>query len=300
MISQNIIICGVVKNVGNKLKPNLDHAIRTGEMFSKYKIVIYENDSTDNTKEILQTYSSHENISILSENVEGSSLKENNKIWAYTEVTGSNHPCRMEHISNARNKLMDEINKPEYDDYSHVIIIDLDSNGWDINGITNSFQRTKEWDVMFANSNPYYDYFALRLSFFAFGPEVVGEPFWKLPNHNFITSELIPVYSAFGGIGIYKKDIFKKYKYHFEVNEEVKKFYKGIIQTHRIPEQLQKFMYNPCNKFPQGYKDDQTEIFYKSNSGYIGQCICEHVPLNLALYNDGYKLFINPKMIYHR
>jgi hypothetical protein len=300
MISQNIIICGVVKNIGNKLKPNIDHAINTGKYFLNYKIVIYENNSTDNTKDILKLYSSNKNVKIISEDIDGIQLRENNKLWAYTEITGSSHPCRSEHISNARNKLIDEINKPEYDIYNYLIIIDLDSNGWEINGILDSFNRKDNWDVIFGNSTPHYDYCALRTDFFLFGPEIIGEPFWNLPNYNFTSNELIPVYSAFNGIGIYKKNIFRKYKYYFAVNEDLKKFYRTILKKNDIPKNIMELITNKCDKFPDGYKDAETDIFWKSNSGYIGQSICEHVPLNLALYNDGFKLFINPKMIYYR
>ena len=52
--------------------------------------------------------------------------------------------------------------------------------------------------------------------------------------------------------------------------------------------------------FINGYNDEESDIYWKSNSGYNKPIICEHVPLNLALYNDGYKLFINTKMIYYR
>jgi hypothetical protein len=299
VIDTNVIICGVIKNVGNKLINNIEHAIKTGQNFKTYKIVIYENNSTDNTKSILNTYVSNPNIKIISEDVIDCNLKQNNKIWAYTEVTGSNHSCRMEHISNARNKIIDEINKPDYDNYSYVIMIDLDSNGWEINGIINSFNQSPSWDAIFANSTPHYDYYALRTTFFAFGPEIIGEPFWNLPTYNF-TEELVPVYSAFNGIGIYKKSIFFKYRYDFEVNDETKTFYRNYIKNTPIPENISKLINNKCHKFPDGYVDDNTDIFWKSNSGYKGQVICEHVPLNFALCNNGYKLFINPKMIYYR
>lgn len=300
MISENVIICGVVKNVGFKLKSNIDHAINTGKNFLKYKIVIYENNSTDNTKDMLKLYSSNENIKIISEDIDGLQLRENNKLWTYTEITGSNHPCRSEHISNARNKLIDEINKPEYDSFNYLIIIDFDSNGWEINGIIDSFNRKDNWDVIFGNSNPHYDYCALRTDFFLFGPELIGESFWNLPDYKFTSNELIPVYSAFNGIGIYKKDIFRKYKYYFAVNEDLKQFYRAVIKNNNIDEKTIELIKNKCNKFPDGYKDEEVDIYWKSNSGYIGQSICEHVPLNIALYNNGFKLFINPKMLYYR
>jgi hypothetical protein len=299
MSCPKVIICGVVKNVGACIDKNIKHALETGSRFEKFKLVIYENNSTDNTKERLDSYCNNKNIKIICKNIKNIDKKENNKIWAYTELTGSDHPCRIEHICNARNNLIDEINKPEYDEYTHVIIIDLDSNGWDIQGILNSFKFENEWDVIFANSPVYYDYYALRTDFFPFGPEITGEYFWNLPNYKF-TNHLIPVYSAFNGIGIYKKDIFKKFKYDFVVNDDVKQFYRKYLQDNTITDANKKIIQSKCNKFPYGVKDETTDIFWKSNSGYNGLVVCEHVPLNFALYNNGYKLFINPYMFYYR
>lgn len=299
MLSNKVIICGVVKNVETSIEKNINHALKTGDFFENFKLVIYENNSTDNTKAILNKYANHTNVKIIYENIEGFDKKENNKIWAYTEITGSNHPCRIEHISNARNKLIDEINKSEYDVFTHVIIIDFDSNGWEIPGILDSFNLSSDWDAIFANSNNYYDYYALRSNSFPFGPEIIGESFWKLPNYKF-NSELIPVYSAFNGIGIYKKNIFKKFKYNFFVDDDVKQFYRNYLKNNKISDTIMYNIQNNCDVFPYGIKDELTDIFWKSNSGYKGIVICEHVPLNFALCNNGYKLFINPKMLYFR
>jgi hypothetical protein len=243
---------------------------------------------------------SYKNIKIISENVKDCNKKENNKIWADTEITGSNHPCRIEHICNARNKLLEEINKSEYDEYTYVIVIDLDSNGWDIAGILDSFKRKSEWDAIFGNSPNYYDYYALRMNSFPFGPEITGDSFWNLPNYTFNRNDLISVYSAFNGIGIYKKHIFTKYKYDFIVNDDIKTFYRNYISNNYISDDIMNIITKKCNKFPYGYKDEMDTIFWKSNSGYDNTVVCEHVSLNVALFNDGYKLFINPKMLYFR
>jgi hypothetical protein len=289
-----VIICGVVKNVEKIIESNIQHALLTGSHFEKFKMVIYENNSTDNTKQILNKYSEH--IKIISENINVN--KENSKIWAYTEVTGSDHPCRIEQISNARNKLLHEINQPMYDEFTHVIMIDLDSNGWNISGILDSFKLIHEWDAIFANSHNYYDYYALRTPQTPFGPEIIGERFWNLSTYKF--KEIVPVYSAFNGIGIYKKDIFKHYKYDYIVNDDMKQFYRNYLKNNTISDNIMNSIQTKCNKFPYGYKDEESTIFWKSNSGYDKPVVCEHIPLNFALYNNGYKLCINPTMIYNR
>ena len=56
MIPHKIIVCGVVKNVEKYIQINIDNCIETGKLFEDYKIIIYENNSTDNTKNILSKY----------------------------------------------------------------------------------------------------------------------------------------------------------------------------------------------------------------------------------------------------
>ena len=169
----------LLKNCGNVLDKNISLAVSTGQKFKNYKIVIYENNSTDNTKQVLKSHMDNSNIIVMSEDLSEQYIKEHSKIWTYTSVTGSDHPCRVEQICNARNKVLCEINKERYDKYEYVIWIDMDSNGWDIDGIINSFTH-KGWDVMYANgleNNSYYDLYAIRHSFSLFGPEIIGEKF---------------------------------------------------------------------------------------------------------------------------
>jgi hypothetical protein len=302
----NVIICGVVKNVQHCIQNNIILARKLGEKCNSYKIVIYENNSTDNTKNILKSYKNDIDCKIIMENIDDNIIKQTSKIWAYTKITGSDHPCRIEQISNARNKLIDEINKDEYLKYDTVVLVDLDSQYWDIGGVLESIeiiQKNKNI-VLYANSQQYYDYYALRGSYNGihnlFGPELTGDYFWKNFKNIFINScELVPVYSAFNGIGVMNKEIFKKYRYDCIVNNEVKKTYQTIMTNHNDTYNLlAPYIQTECSKFPGGDRDG--ELFWKNNSGYNKPVICEHVPFNFHLINNGYKIYINPKMLYWR
>ena len=306
-MNANVLVCGVVKDCARSIVPNIQLALQTMLLFKKSKMILYENNSKDNTKALLQGFSSNPNITVISEDIDDETIKRNSKIWAYTEVTGSNHPCRIEQICNARNKVIEEINKSEYDEYDYVIWIDFDSRGWDIHGIADSFlQREKEsWDVVcangIANGKSYYDLYALRDTNHLYGPEIIGDLFWSnLGKKQFELSlqeeKWVPVYSAFGGLAIYKKELFRHDKYDCCVNEEVKQFYKNNFSAGMLYEPFT----TPCTKFPHGYLDEDTGIFWKSNSGYNQPVVCEHVCLHLALINKGKRIFINPKMVYHR
>ena len=319
MLPCKVILCGVVKNVEKNIEKNIEHCIETGKLFQDYKIIIYENNSTDDTKNILSRYS--DRAEIITEDIPYDTIKSNSKIWTATFRTGSDHPCRIEQICNARNKVISEYNKPEYDDYHYIIWIDLDSGGWDLEGIKNSFDRKDEWDAVFAGCN-HYDHYALRLDptititddyyknisqyneIFCMGPETLGETYWKLReqyNINFNNmKQLIPVYSAFNGLGIYKKELFKENKYDCIVTDDVKTLARKIID-HPTFNQYQMRIYSKCHKFRSGgHRDDKTNIYWKSNSGYNRPVVCEHVCLHSSLILKNYKLMINPKMKYIR
>ena len=305
-INTNIIICGVVKNCYDKISNNINLSIKTGQLFNNYEIIIYENNSIDKTKQILQEFKQNKNINIISEDIDYETIKKNSKIWSYKELTGSDHPCRIEQISNSRNKVIEELNKQKYDNFNYVIWIDLDSNGWSLEGIIDSFNKKDIWDVVYANgierNTNYYDMYALRGLNSYFGPEIVGEYFWlNIKQIKLKSNKLIPVCSAFGGIGIFKKNIFKKYNYSCLINDNVKTFYRNILNKHKYDNKIIEIIKNCDSKSPYGFIDKiNNNIFWKSNSGYNNVVVCEHVCLNLELFNNGYRIFINPNMVYFR
>ncbi len=308
-IEENILICGVVKNAAKYLDASIRLCIQTGKLFKNYKIIIYENNSTDHTKHILSRYTDNHKFKIIMEDIPYDDIKRNSKVWAYTQITGSDHPCRIEQIANARNKILAECKKPEYDEYTYIIFIDLDTEGWSVDGIIDSFARKDEWDAIFANGlqgNRYYDLFAYRdLRDFVFSAELLGDDSYSL-NHNIFISandpELKSIVSAFGGIGIYKKSLFTDdIQYSCTVTEPIISYYTTLLSNKiNMDEKLLKIISEPCPKFPGGYTTSYEEhtIYWKNNSGYDNVVVCEHVSVNIALFMKGYRLRINPKMIY--
>jgi hypothetical protein len=303
----NVIICGVVKNAGANLNNNIKLAIQLGVKCDKYKIVIYENNSTDATKEILHAYKSNNNFEIISEDIEEATIKRDSKIWAYTAVTGSDHPCRIEQIANSRNKIIAEIKSDIYLEYNYVVMIDFDAKFFLSDGIMNSLYSVKEnrKRVIYANSIDYYDYYALRSphsEFNLFGPEVMGDFFWNKMHQNRLkinpnSSDLVSVYSAFNGIGVYDKIVFTSYKYDALITPDIKNQYKLIASIHPdVYNNFKDIIHNECIKFHGG--ENSPEFYWKNNSGYDKPVVCEHVAFNFALRNAGYEIYINPRMLY--
>jgi len=58
----NVLFLGVVKNVESVIKNNINKVFFLMNKFGKSKLVIYENNSTDNTKTILKEFSEDERI----------------------------------------------------------------------------------------------------------------------------------------------------------------------------------------------------------------------------------------------
>lgn len=301
-IEEKVLLCGIIKNAGTVIDKSLNLCIKTGEMFTDYKIIIYENNSTDNTKKILNNYKSNKNFVIISEDISEETIIQHN----------ISKNCRIQNISNARNKVLNEVRKPEYSDYSYIIFYDLDTSFWSIQGIYDSFSKRDKWnwDVVYANGlnnrGYYYDIYAYR-DHDNFGPELLGELFWKTVPKNEIklslninSDDLIPVFSAFGGIGIYKKKVFDEDSFGYLLTDDIKIFYNNLISHNKekIENTTLTAITNPCKTTRNGFSENG--LFWKHNSGFNDIVVCEHVVLNISLLNKGYKIFINPKMIYFR
>ena len=200
MKKYNVIFGGTIRNVEKYIKNGLSDIDLCGQKFNDYAVILYENDSIDNTRPILQD------------------LKKDN--YHYIFEDDIKERSRTKRLANGRNKILDkmsEINKNGY--YDYFIILDIDdvnSSGIFVDSIETCFEH-ENWDVLTGNqSGIYYDLWALRkkddMEYDCW--EKVRQnrhnPFAvkkyvhsKLKNYP-QTTELLEVNSAFGGAGIYK------------------------------------------------------------------------------------------------
>jgi hypothetical protein len=249
MKQKTVIIAGCCRNVERFVETNLNIIDKIGKEFKNYNVIIYENDSTDNTRLLL------------------TSNKKNN--YDYIFENNINIQNRTERIAYCRNKLLNNIHT-KYSECDYMLMLDLDDvlmSGKLPSTINSCFlYNTEQWDAMFANcSNKYYDIYALRKKKYLMSCcwNNTNELKQKGVPHNMAYNECIdkyiinyPVYtplisvvSAFGGAGLYKMKSIKNIKYL-------------------------------------GYEDK-----------HLDKQICEHVPFNTSLINNGCKLYINPRML---
>jgi hypothetical protein len=200
-------ICGTIKNVETYLKKIFENMELIGTLFVDYVIILYYDDSSDNTlKTVLQHQSKNEKI----------------KLIVNTEPP---LPYRTHRIAKGRNKCLDMI-KSLYSDFDFFIVMDCDDKccyNLKLNLLDYyiTFDSSR-WDALsFNHPEGYYDTWALskrpHVISYAHFANVRGQK----GGYNLITkliknsksNELIPCLSAFNGISIYKTELFIDCRY---------------------------------------------------------------------------------------
>jgi len=238
MSPHSIIVCGCTKNSANYIQSHLEKLYALRSIYSRFQMVIFENDSTDNTKAILKNFeASHDNVHMLFDTLNG-------KIKTPATIKPhSRYVHKPLNLSYARNALLDYI-ETHFSNFDHMIMVDLDSvvNKFKPSLIRNILEKygSSGWDALTANSaGKYYDIWALRVYPDIWDPELHGK-LWKYPidydcwmmrdtrksvsgNQISIPVDfpLIPVTSAFGGMGIYRISSIQGCRYSAEFDQSL-------------------------------------------------------------------------------
>lgn len=267
-IAEKALICGIAKNITPTLHTTITSATALGELFEDYRILIYENDSIDQTPQLLQAWATT-----------------NDKVVIRSETISSSPPHslyeRIEAIARARNRVLDMVVSSEYNDYRYVIWADLDFiEPWDIHTIAETILHPQEeWDAVFANGA--YDLFAFRDPEFPLGFEVLGNYYWHAIHQIRSQFHLHPdkwrkVYSAFGGLGIYKKEAIEGCRYSAVITSALEH---SILNWLHLPQSAQM-------------------IWLSEAPGIHPPFTCEHINFHAQMATQGHnKLFINPHLI---
>lgn len=274
-----------------------------GSYFADYRVILYENNSTDGTKELLEEWQKQNwRVVALSEDLSLAELKDDSLAL---ERNGT--PFRTELIAKARNKLLDLIRSDSFDSFPYVVMVDWDfRTAWPFQEIRKTIETRGDWDCVAANgvikNHEYYDLYALRSSIMPLGPELLGDGWWDELQHFLLSGkEWIPVYSAFGGLAIYKKDklLLGSYSGHF--TEELIPFYREIMSS--LP---------PSNFYFRWYRGsyglsesdvDKIPVICFEKNGYYNYgtyqagAVCEHVVMHAKMRIKGAsKIYINPQL----
>ena len=297
-----VVLGGIVKNIGPSIQVIQRFFQELKEKIPILEICLYENNSTDSTKDFLEEIQkSFEWIQVKSEDIPNSFFlnKGNARTW-------DNKPCRIEMIAYARNQLLKMIESKNLIREDFFILMDLDMKmPPDVGVIEFVLQNYPiEVDALFSNGihhdGRYYDGYALRTIDYPFGPEILGEHFWSKEHMDIILktipidSSLVPVISAFGGIAIYRGNVFQGCEYSADITDELHEFYSQQV----LPKSNEKPVTHNEGILLGCYLKD-SKIFYKNNSGYNYPVATEHVNFHLAVRKKGFtNMFICPFLYY--
>lgn len=200
MRNSSVVITGLARNIAPVVGKTIARIERTGRMFKSYKVVIFENDSKDNTAEQLQAWAAaNSNVTILTEN-------RNDPI-----NPGIRCLDRATRMALYRNKYRQFI-ADNYADIPYTIVIDTDlPGGWSYDGLANTFGQALPWDFVGSNGIIYKDYegvIARPLYYDAWAFRWAGS--WSPvaarqinPRHWPRGEPMVKVNSCFGGLGVY-------------------------------------------------------------------------------------------------
>lgn len=206
--SCNLVVCGLVRNAEENLQANLARLDILRPHFRSFKVVIYENDSTDRTKEILTEYaSSRKEVFISTADHNEDPLK-----------GGPFSLHRIDLMARFRNQYVKKLQ--EYTDSDYVAVIDLDIYSFSLEGFLNCFRKTGNWDMLSAFGSNYVAY-SLRPVFYdiyAYVPSTESpvlemyfrnfKEFKRRQRNLYVTFSKspapVPVNSNFNGLAIYR------------------------------------------------------------------------------------------------
>jgi len=298
-----IVLGGIVKNIESNIPLLAKFLKELKEKIPVLEVCLYENNSTDSTKDFLQDFSKcFDWIEVVSEDLENSFfLKQGfGRTW-------DNKPCRIEMIAYARNKLLKMIESKNLERQDFFILMDLDMKMAPSIDVFEVILRQMplQVDALFSNgisgNGRYYDGYELRTKEYPFGPEILGEHFWSKEHMDKILKEIhpdhpfIPVISAFRGIAIYRGNVFRGCKYSADITDELHEFYSQQV----LPESNEKPVTHHEGILLGCYLKDN-KIFYRNNSGYNYPIAAEHVNFHLQVRKKGFtNMFICPFLYYY-
>ena len=216
ILDKEVVVLGLCRNVSHQLKNEVYQLLASFQDFSKIHFRFVESDSTDSTLSILtQLERDIANFKFVSLGNLQEQISE-----------------RVARICHCRNICLQILNDdPALAECSYVVVSDLDGvNSLLTRSAVLSCWKRNDWDACMANqAAPYYDIYALR------HPDWSPDDCWHFETQlrsagmnplsarqraiydRMITipsnGEWIPVDSAFGGLAIYKRDLFNNVKY---------------------------------------------------------------------------------------
>lgn len=278
-----IIVCSIVRNAEKGLLRNIPVMSDFLKNFKDYRVFVYENDSIDQTKNLLEKWHSSDSKHVF---ISLNNTDPTNTIPSAQSVPGINpffSHKRIDKMAHIRNQYMEYIdNNGWVGDY--LLVVDLDVARLDCDCILSSFSKDLEWDAVTAfgySTSPrfrrrYHDTYALTIWGDQQNPQTESKikDYADLYGNLKPSDEWIRVASAFGGLAIYRFEAVKGLRYSFpalenndprvEVRCEHFSLYKQMIERG-----FDRFYINPAMVLK--YQDLTFKIVLNRIKRYLGK-----------------------------
>lgn len=221
-----IAICSIVRDCEKSLRKNIPVIEKIRPYFKSSVVIVFENDSVDGTKEILTKWAeTHEDVYVeLTNNM--------TKTIPSATVNGVNKyfsEARISKMASYRNHYLEKLEELNFNP-DFVIVVDLDVAKIFPEGILTSFSMTEDWDVLCSNGyslsptlkRRYHDSYALVELGKEQKPQTEASIRECSEKWSFLKQgmPLIPVYSAYGGLSVYRYEAIKNLRYQVIKNND--------------------------------------------------------------------------------
>lgn len=232
MTRSTIVFAGLARNVHTRIRKNIQNCVLLGSFFVAYKVILFENDSNDGTRQIIREMAvSNPNIQLIECKSNKDCRFDERDLYEY----GLMNENRIDRMAFFRNVYLSIVYQ-KFPTYDYLCIVDMDMDGTiPIHGLRHALSCPFEWSCICANGrsgipgtfgmlDSMYDAMALCLtesdveaskrnnrSF----RHLLGKYLRLMYMSHFdrgIGDGFVPVLSAFNGVAIYKlKDIHGMY-----------------------------------------------------------------------------------------
>ncbi len=221
----SVAICSIVRDCGDGLKKNIPAINHLMSCFKDAHVVIFENDSQDDTKAVLaQWVQSQPNVHVRSEDDQGITIPPQSQTGTVSRWF-SHH--RIQKMADYRNRYLEYLSVQSIET-DYVIMVDLDLAEISIDGIADSFGQRNDWDAITSNGVKlskigfvYYDTYAFK--------ETLDETpqteqaiyrYQKLLQGYKPGMPMMRISSGFNGLAIYRSEAIKGIRYRSVDNHD--------------------------------------------------------------------------------
>lgn len=204
MRSLTVTCCGLARNVEPYLPRTLACLETTRRLFADSRVLFFENDSQDHTRELLADYQARtDGVTVISQQ-RGDPINQSIRCLSRAQ--------RMAYYRNQYRRRLAEFPSDA------VLVLDLDLAGWSYEGLAHTFSYWHEWDMVGANGLYYHPAVDYPLYYDAWAYRALGSDYAEeneVVNHyRFFRGEpLLPVNSCFGGLGVYRREALLRCSY---------------------------------------------------------------------------------------